>query len=128
MRPASIGAQTPCDGLMKAPLGSGTPVRLAPDQIERDLAVGDSRVYFARAPLWGYAPAPVTERVFFVDIATCRGQAEVLFREVEARVRALLPGVSVEHVGSTSLPDGLTKGDLDVQVRVGADDSLWRGR
>ena len=60
----------------------------------------------------------MSERVYFVEVTTCREQAELLFREVEARVRALLPGASVEHVGSTSLPDGVTKGDLDVQVRV----------
>jgi GrpB-like predicted nucleotidyltransferase (UPF0157 family) len=62
----------------------------------------------------------MTERVFFLDVADCRERADVLFGEVEARVRALLPGASVEHVGSTALPDGLTKGDLDVQVRVAA--------
>lgn len=65
---------------------------------------------------------PVTERVCFVDVATCRGQADILFLRLEAHLRALMPRATIEHVGSTSLPDGLTKGDLDVQVRVGADD------
>lgn len=58
------------------------------------------------------------ERVFFVDVSSCREQADALFVQIEARLQPLLPGTQVEHVGGTSLPDGLTKGDLDVQVRV----------
>jgi GrpB-like predicted nucleotidyltransferase (UPF0157 family) len=37
-----------------------------------------------------------------------------------ARIRAVLPGAEVEHVGSTSIPGALTKGDLDLLVRVDA--------
>jgi GrpB-like predicted nucleotidyltransferase (UPF0157 family) len=60
----------------------------------------------------------VGELVFFQDVALCRARADALFVQVRARLRALLPDAMIEHVGSTSLPDGLTKGDLDVQVRV----------
>jgi GrpB-like predicted nucleotidyltransferase (UPF0157 family) len=45
-----------------------------------------------------------------------------LFTRVAAQVRALLPGSDVQHVGSTAIPGSLTKGDLDVQVRVTADE------
>lgn len=60
----------------------------------------------------------MSERVFFGDVATHRAKAELLFADVARRLRALVPDAIIEHVGSTSLPDGLTKGDLDVQVRV----------
>jgi GrpB-like predicted nucleotidyltransferase (UPF0157 family) len=33
-------------------------------------------------------------------------------------VVALLPGAEVEHVGATAVPDALTKGDVDLLVRV----------
>jgi len=31
------------------------------------------------------------------------------------------PGVEIEHIGATSMPDGLTKGDVDVNLRVDHD-------
>lgn len=37
-----------------------------------------------------------------------------------ARIRAALPAVEIEHVGSTAIPGALTKGDLDLLVRVPA--------
>jgi len=40
------------------------------------------------------------------------------FSEVATHVEAGLPGADVEHVGSTAVPGCLTKGDLDVLVRV----------
>ncbi len=60
------------------------------------------------------------EPVFFADVISFKAKADTLFASVAARLQALLPCALVEHVGSTSLPDGLTKGDLDVQVRVRA--------
>jgi GrpB-like predicted nucleotidyltransferase (UPF0157 family) len=67
-----------------------------------------------------FARPNMTERVFFSDVATHRAKAERLFASVERRLRELVPSAIIEHVGSTSLPDGLTKGDLDVQVRIDA--------
>jgi GrpB-like predicted nucleotidyltransferase (UPF0157 family) len=60
----------------------------------------------------------MTERVFFEEVSVRRARVEELFGRVEAKLRSLVPSAIIEHVGSTSLPDGLTKGDLDVQVRV----------
>ena len=37
-----------------------------------------------------------------------------------ARIAAALPAVEIEHVGSTAIPGALTKGDLDLLVRVPA--------
>src|SRR5207302_11291643 len=40
--------------------------------------------------------------------------------EVANELRALLPDCDVEHIGATALPDGVTKGDVDVNIRVTA--------
>jgi len=45
-----------------------------------------------------------------------------LFTRVEAQLQALLPDADIQHVGSTAIPGSLTKGDLDVQVRVTSDE------
>ncbi|UZM97908.1 GrpB family protein [Lysinibacillus sp. MHQ-1] len=34
----------------------------------------------------------------------------------------LLPDVDIQHVGSTAIPNSITKGDLDIQVRVYANE------
>ncbi len=62
------------------------------------------------------------ELVFFHDVALHRAKVDAAFAQVQGQLRALLPGAVIVHVGSTSLPDGLTKGDLDVQVRVRSED------
>jgi GrpB-like predicted nucleotidyltransferase (UPF0157 family)/ribosomal protein S18 acetylase RimI-like enzyme len=62
------------------------------------------------------------EQVFFADVAEHRAKTDALYVHVRDEIRRLLPSAIVEHVGSTALPDGLTKGDLDVQVRVRADE------
>lgn len=47
------------------------------------------------------------------------GQAA--FEAHRRRVLEVLPEAEVEHVGSTSIPGALTKGDVDLLVRVGED-------
>jgi GrpB-like predicted nucleotidyltransferase (UPF0157 family) len=42
----------------------------------------------------------------------------VAFATHRARILELLPRAHVEHVGSTAIPGALTKGDLDLLVRV----------
>jgi len=51
-----------------------------------------------------------------------RTAAESAFEEHRGRVLRLLPDAEVEHVGATSIPGALTKGDVDVLVRVTVDD------
>jgi GrpB-like predicted nucleotidyltransferase (UPF0157 family) len=48
--------------------------------------------------------------------------AERLFSEVASRIREMLPHAEIEHIGSTAVRGSLTKGDLDVLVRVSGDD------
>ncbi len=44
--------------------------------------------------------------------------AEKIVAELRDELGALLPAAVVEHVGATSLPFGVTKGDVDVAVSV----------
>ena len=61
------------------------------------------------------------ERVTFRDVAAVREIADREFSRIGAAIKSLLPDACIEHVGGTALPHGITKGDLDIQVRVGAD-------
>lgn len=40
--------------------------------------------------------------------------------EVGAQIASVLPGVEVHHIGATAIPGALTKGDVDVVIRVEA--------
>ena len=62
------------------------------------------------------------ERVHFAPEENFRADVERLFRQVEGLLRRLVPTADIQHVGSTAIPGSLTKGDLDVQVRVAAGD------
>lgn len=63
----------------------------------------------------------MSELVHFVPEPSIRALAQATFERHAARVRALVPDADVQHVGSTAIPGGLTKGDVDLQVRVLAD-------
>jgi GrpB-like predicted nucleotidyltransferase (UPF0157 family) len=62
----------------------------------------------------------MSERVHFSSEERFRAAVERLWTEQHARLRELLPHADVQHVGSTAVPGSLTKGDLDIQVRVPA--------
>jgi GrpB-like predicted nucleotidyltransferase (UPF0157 family) len=62
------------------------------------------------------------ELVHFADESNVRQAANWLFEEQKARILTVLPGADIQHVGSTAVPGSLTKGDLDIQVRVPAAD------
>ncbi|MGN6169768.1 MAG: GrpB family protein [Solirubrobacteraceae bacterium] len=47
---------------------------------------------------------------------------EAVFDEHRRAVLALVPGADVEHVGATAVPGALTKGDVDLLVRVSESD------
>jgi GrpB-like predicted nucleotidyltransferase (UPF0157 family) len=48
-------------------------------------------------------------------------RATAVVAECRRDLDRLVPGSPVEHVGATALPSGLTKGDVDVNVRLPAD-------
>lgn len=58
------------------------------------------------------------ERVSFIDQQVLQREAEKTFAFQKERIKKILPQADVQHVGSTAIPNSLTKGDLDIQVRV----------
>lgn len=57
-------------------------------------------------------------RVHFGLETDFRSSVQHLFREQSLRILDLLPEADIQHIGSTAIPGSLTKGDLDIQVRV----------
>jgi GrpB-like predicted nucleotidyltransferase (UPF0157 family) len=49
---------------------------------------------------------------------TLRPKIRRALRRVRAELSGYLPDASIEHVGATAVPGSLTKGDLDLLVRV----------
>lgn len=58
------------------------------------------------------------ERVHFHPEEVFRQRVRTAWERESGRLRALLPNADLQHVGSTAVPGALTKGDLDIQVRV----------
>jgi GrpB-like predicted nucleotidyltransferase (UPF0157 family) len=63
----------------------------------------------------------VDEPEFFLhpEPEAARAAADTLFNRMAASLRPLLPAsAEITHVGSTAVPGCLTKGDLDIVVRI----------
>ena len=56
--------------------------------------------------------------VYFREQEKFRERAEELFLKEQKRILRLIPNADVQHIGSTAIPGSLTKGDLDIQVRI----------
>ena|SRR5579884_482379 len=63
-----------------------------------------------------------TATVSFKKVEEFKEVAERIFLEQKRRIHELLPFAEVIHVGSTAIPGSLTKGDVDLLVRVSEDD------
>ena len=61
------------------------------------------------------------ERVSFVPESAIRGRVEAAFIHHRELLASLLPEAEAHHIGSTAVQGSLTKGDLDIQVRVAAE-------
>lgn len=59
---------------------------------------------------------------FFVPSQSYLQTVQALFEEHRNKILNLVPTAHVEHVGATSVPGLLTKGDLDLQVSVSRHD------
>ncbi|MDQ2076261.1 GrpB family protein [Marinimicrobium sp. ABcell2] len=59
------------------------------------------------------------ETVSFSPEKYFRLRIEKRFEELRNELQAMVPNSEIEHVGSTAIPGSLTKGDLDIQVRIG---------
>ena len=58
------------------------------------------------------------ETVSFVPEQKVREIVLRRFAELKSTLEPLVEGAEIHHVGSTAIPGSLTKGDLDIQVRV----------
>ena len=58
------------------------------------------------------------ERVTFINSDDVKEKADTIFSEQRNRILKILPMSEVHHVGGTAVPDSLTKGDIDINVRV----------
>ena len=62
------------------------------------------------------------EIVKFIETREISDIAEKAYCHNRTRILELLPKADIQHVGSTSIPGSITKGDLDIQVRVSSED------
>lgn len=58
------------------------------------------------------------ETVTFLPEECFRARVQSRFEQLRGELQAMVPSAQIEHVGSTAIAGSLTKGDLDVQVRV----------
>jgi GrpB-like predicted nucleotidyltransferase (UPF0157 family) len=58
------------------------------------------------------------EFVEFVDEREVRETVLMVFDDLRVTLEKLLPSAEIEHIGSTSTPGAITKGDLDICVLV----------
>lgn len=61
------------------------------------------------------------EIVSFAPEQRFRRKVAARFERLQRELAALVPGADIQHVGSTAVPGSLTKGDLDIQIRVTAE-------
>ncbi|MBC8009983.1 MAG: GrpB family protein [Burkholderiales bacterium] len=58
------------------------------------------------------------ERVSFIRESAIREHVEAAFERHSRELGQLLPDIEIHHIGSTAVAGSLTKGDLDLQLRV----------
>lgn len=58
------------------------------------------------------------ERANFYNDDRILRDAENTFMYHKTEISRLIPQADIQHVGSTAIPGSLTKGDLDIQVRI----------
>ena len=54
----------------------------------------------------------------FLPVDEFRSQADSIVATVSASIVCFLGGVEIDHIGATAIPGALTKGDVDILVRV----------
>jgi hypothetical protein len=58
------------------------------------------------------------EAVALHSVEELAGTVASVLEGLRGDLGRFVPGIEVEHIGATALPDGLTKGDVDVNLRV----------
>jgi GrpB-like predicted nucleotidyltransferase (UPF0157 family) len=62
------------------------------------------------------------ETVHFIKTGEISERVETLFTSDKHKLSSLFPDADIEHIGATSVPGSITKGDLDINVRVEPND------
>ena len=58
------------------------------------------------------------ESVNFKPQSDFADKAQKAFEEEKEKLATIIPNADIQHIGSTSIPNAITKGDLDLQVRI----------
>ncbi|MBM4950880.1 GrpB family protein [Vibrio parahaemolyticus] len=58
------------------------------------------------------------ENTQFYKADEYQASCENLYRKYELQISALLPSAIIEHIGASSIPNAVSKGDLDILVGV----------
>ncbi|OGM32688.1 hypothetical protein A2803_01360 [Candidatus Woesebacteria bacterium RIFCSPHIGHO2_01_FULL_44_21] len=58
------------------------------------------------------------QNISFKPVSKFENIADKAFSEQEQRILKIIPSAEVHHIGSTAIPNSITKGDLDINVRV----------
>lgn len=61
-------------------------------------------------------------KVYFKPSEEFLEKANQAFKEQKNRIHNLIPTADIEHIGSTAIPSSVTKGDLDINIRVVKED------
>ncbi len=61
------------------------------------------------------------QSVSFIKTDDIRAKAEALFTAEKEKLLKLFPYADIQYVGSTAVPGTLSKGDVDINVRVSAE-------
>lgn len=64
------------------------------------------------------------EIVHFKPQSIFSKKAAETFEREKDKLSKIIPQANIEHIGSTAIPNSMTKGDLDIQIRVGKRDFL----
>ena len=65
---------------------------------------------------------PADLEMRFLKAEQYQPEALELFRAISAEVRVCLPNARIEHIGASSIPGAVSKGDLDIFVGVPGDE------
>jgi len=65
------------------------------------------------------------EQVNFYKLLGVSSDIEDTFNTQKKLIKKVIPDADIQHVGSSAIPNSLTKGDLDIQVRVSSKSFLY---
>lgn len=61
---------------------------------------------------------PFFGKVYFVRVEEIWEKSKKVFETEKALLKSIFPEADIQHVGGTSIPGSVTKGDIDIQIRI----------